>query len=103
MKLMSSNHISETLYRLRGYANRVDENDDFSQDAMLFYRKAKNGKYVVINHFNRKMKLELQGFDSWLCEYSRNDEPGIDSPISITEIKLGLKLPQDLKLIDQYY
>lgn len=98
---MNKDHISKTLYWLRGYANRVDENGDFSRNAMLYYQKTKDGRYVVVNHFNRKNKIDLQGFDSWICEYAGNDEPGIGSPVSIDTIKLGLKLPEDQALIDQ--
>uniref|UniRef100_UPI00404B081B hypothetical protein n=1 Tax=Fulvivirga sp. TaxID=1931237 RepID=UPI00404B081B len=100
---MKRNHISETLYWLKGFANKIDENDDFSENAMLFYRKCKNGKYVVINHFKRKDRIEFQGFDSWICDYRVNAEPGIDSPIEIKQIKLGLKLPEDLSVLEQYY
>ena len=97
---MNNNQISDTLSWLRGFSNRIDENDDFSQNAMLYYRKLKSGKYIVVNHFNRNRKVELQGFDSWLCEYVSGEEPGIGSPISIESIKLGIKLPQDKNLIE---
>ncbi|MER3330027.1 MAG: hypothetical protein RIF34_10655 [Candidatus Kapaibacterium sp.] len=97
-----SDHISETLNRLKGYASRIDELGDFCEGSMLYYRKTKDGKYIVVNHFNRKMRLDLQGFDSWICDYAETDEPGIGSPIKITEIRLGLRLPRDRELIDLF-
>lgn len=95
--------ISSTLYWLKGYANQVDEDHDFSLNAMLYFRKTKSGKYVVINHFNRNKKIEFQGFDSWLCEYYETEEPGRWAPKTISEIKLGLKLPDDLRLLEAHY
>lgn len=88
---MSNNRISNTLYWLRSFASRIDENGDFSKDAMLYYRKLKSGKYLVVNHFNRKRKVELQGFDLWVCEYAKGEEPGLGISIKSSKLKTRAK------------
>ena len=97
--------ISDTLayFERQGFSKTIDAISEYSPNADLYYRKIGGSKYIVINHFNKKQRFDLQGFDCWLSEYSTESEIGKKSALKIDSIVLSFRLDQDQTLLESYF
>lgn len=58
------------------FSSTIDRCKEYSSRSKLYYKEIGHGKVLVINHFNHKRKVELQGFDAWISHYERPSEIG---------------------------
>jgi hypothetical protein len=96
--------IEEVLSFLRRpcFSNAIDRIGEYSRKSRLYFAEVAPDKYLVLNHFNYKRRIDLQGFDMWIAEYGRTREIG-DKPAKTQKmIKLCVALPRDLALFEPY-
>lgn len=96
--------IDKTLETLRiwGFDKTLDVKSTYSDKADLYYKQISDFKYLIFNHYYKKGKKELQGFDCWIAEYKGSDEIGEIEPSRLDEIKLSISLPEDFHLISDF-
>lgn len=87
---------------IRMFASRPDNIKEYTGDSEIYFEPTKNGKYLVVNHFNTKKKPEFQGYDLWIAEYANRSDIGELRAISKTCIKQGFDITTDKEIIDQY-
>lgn len=100
----TSDAISKLITELSnsGFSKMVDTLNEYSINADLYFRSVGNQQYIVFNHYNKKGKDNLQGFDCWLSKYKKQSEIGKTKASKIEEIRLGFQFSRDWKLIDKY-
>ena len=79
-----------------------DDLNEYSKNADLYWIPVQGRKYLVINHYNRKRKIALQGFDLWLSEYRSDNDIGKEKAISTKSLKLCFKYPEHKNILEDY-
>jgi hypothetical protein len=77
-----------------------DSIGEYSRRSILYYKQVDDDTFIVVNHFNAKLRKDLQGFDMWLSKYNRPSEIGSKKAKSIRGIKLSVHLPDDAHLME---
>jgi hypothetical protein len=97
-------NISSLIYELNqnGFLKTVDSINEYSNDADLYYRKIDSHQYLIFNHYNKKHKANLQGFDCWVSTYKLEMEIGKKKAIQTNSVQLSFQIDRDWGLITQY-
>jgi hypothetical protein len=97
-------NILSLIYELNqnGFLKTVDSINEYSNDADLYYRKIDNQKYLIFNHYNKKHKANLQGFDCWVSTYNLEMEIGKKKALQTNSVQLSFQIGRDWELIAHY-
>lgn len=82
-----------------GFSETVDSINEYSIEADLYYRSIGGKRYLVFNHYNKKRKADLQGFDCWISTYNSENEIGKKKAIQIEDVRLSFQVERDWHLI----
>jgi hypothetical protein len=75
---------------------------EYSKGSIIYSLPISEKKYLVFNHYNSKRKIELQGFDLWISEYSSNNEIGKRKAVSIKSLVLSFDLENNKDVIEEH-
>jgi hypothetical protein len=92
-----------TFVQDKRFSQSVDNLGEYCKGNTLYYLQLDDKTFLVLNHYNRRRQIELQGFDLWLSKYDRASRIGIENALSIEGIKLCFKLPEDADIINDHY
>lgn len=98
-KLNTENLLAE--FKEWNFKTTVDTIGTFCINNPLFYKKVRDNKYLVFNHFYSENKNN-DGFDSWVATYSNEKHIGKKEPLLIENIRRSFQLDRDFELIEIY-
>jgi len=84
-----------------GFGKKIDDNGDFNEGRMLYYRNIMDNQYVIFSSYESK-KGTITGFDFWLSKYSNTSEIGEDSPEFMQKLKFSFDFDDDIELLKKY-
>ena len=86
----------------RGFQKSVDTISEYSPNADLYYRQIDENRFIIFNHYNKKKKEMLQGFDCWISEYKSASEIGKKKALKTEDVKLTFDFQNDWQLLSSY-
>ena len=100
-----SQKIKESINQLeqKGFEKTIDSISEYSSNADLYFRRVKNNRFVVFNHYNKTEKENLQGFDCWLSTYESKKEIGKIPALNTEAVKLSFDFSKDWELLSDYF
>lgn len=81
------------------FSKTVDSINEYSTEADLYYRNIGGKRYLVFNHYNKKRRADLQGFDCWISTYNSENEIGKKKAIQTEDVRLSFQVERDWHLV----
>lgn len=102
--MMRTVKIKEAIIQLenRGFQKSVDTISEYSSNADLYYRQIDENRFIIFNHYNKKKKEMLQGFDCWISKYESVNDMRKKKALVTEDVKLSFDFKDDWQLLSTY-